>query len=311
MKILVTGGAGFIGSHVVDEYIRLGHQVVVIDDLSTGSLDNLNLLAKFYKLDLRSDECEAVFREERPDILNHHAAQIDVRRSVQDPVFDADVNIIGTIKLLELCVKYGVKKVIFASTGGAIYGEQEYFPADEDHPTRPISPYGVSKLSAEKYMYYYEQAYGIKYVSLRYSNVYGPRQNPHGEAGVVAIFANKILRGEQPVINGDGFQTRDFVYVQDVVRANILVTENDVSGVFNIGTGEETNINTIFHKIREICKSDCKEVHGPPRAGEQRRSSISYRKINSLLGWKPQVSLDEGLRLTVDFFRERLKSGKS
>lgn len=305
MKILVTGGAGFIGSHVVDEYVRMGHEVIIIDDLSSGSAENINPKAKFYKMDVRSKECEHVFQEERPDVVNHHAAQIDVRRSVADPIFDADVNIIGTINLLELCVKYGVRKFIFASTGGAIYGEQMRFPADEEHPTQPLSPYGISKLASEKYMQYYERSHGIRCVSLRYSNVYGPRQNPHGEAGVVAIFVVKMLEGKQPVINGDGLQTRDFVYVADVVRANILVTERDVSGVFNVGTGVETNIRTIFRKLREITGSACDEVYGPPKPGEQRRSSISYERIYRAVGWRPEVTLDEGLRLTVEFFRGR------
>ncbi|MCS7214183.1 MAG: NAD-dependent epimerase/dehydratase family protein [Candidatus Calescibacterium sp.] len=311
MRILVTGGAGFIASHIVDEYIKAGHQVSVIDNLSSGSIQNVNPKAKFYKVDIRSDECEKIFAEEKPEILNHHAAQMDVRKSVQDPVYDADVNIIGSLKLLELCVKYGVKKVIFASTGGAIYGEQDYFPADEEHPTRPVSPYGVSKLCVEKYLHFYYVSYGLRYVSLRYSNIYGPRQNPHGEAGVVAIFTNKLLNGQQPIINGDGLQTRDFLYVEDVVKANMIFTENDGIGIFNVGTGTETDINTIFRKLRDITKSNCEEVHGPEKPGEQRRSCISYKKIQKEFGWVPKVSLDEGLRYTVEFFKEKLKGEKS
>lgn len=304
MKIVVTGGAGFIGSHIVDEYIKIGYDVVIIDDLSSGSIENVNPRAKFYKVDIRSKEdCEKIFSKEKPDILNHHAAQMDVRKSVQDPIFDADVNIIGSLNLLELCVRYKVKKVIFASTGGAIYGEQDYFPADEEHATRPVSPYGVSKLCVEKYLYYYHVNYGINYVSLRYSNVYGPRQNPHGEAGVVAIFTSKMLKGEQPIINGDGLQTRDFIYVQDVVSANILMTQHNIVGIFNVGTGIEMDINTLFRKIKNLTSSDCKEVHGPAKAGEQRRSCISYKKINQVVGWIPQVQLDKGLALTIDFFR--------
>lgn len=306
MKIIVTGGAGFIGSHVVDAYIKLGHEVVVIDNLSTGMEENINPKAKFYKVDIVSPECEEIFRKEKPDVLNHHAAQIDVRKSVQDPIFDANVNIIGTLNLLELCVKYGVKKVIFASTGGAIYGEQDYFPADENHPTRPLSPYGISKLTCEKYLFYYEKVHGIKYVSLRYSNVFGPRQNPHGEAGVVAIFIDKMLRGLQPVINGDGYQTRDFVYVEDVARANVLALEYDGSDVFNVGTGKETDINTLFDMLKKLTGSNCKKVWGPPKPGEQRRSSLSYEKINRVLGWKPAFSLEEGLSLTVDFFKKKI-----
>lgn len=306
MKIVLTGGAGFIGSHVADEYIKMGYDVVIIDNLSSGSIENVNPKAKFYNVDIRSkDECQKIFSAEKPDVLNHHAAQMDIRKSVQDPIFDADVNIIGSLNLLELCVRYNVKKVIFASTGGAIYGEQDYFPADEEHPNRPVSPYGVSKLCVEKYLHYYYVNYGINYVSLRYSNVYGPRQNPHGEAGVVAIFANKMIDGGQPLINGDGFQTRDFVYVQDVVRANLLMTQQDVSGIFNVGTGIETDINTLFHKLKKLSGSDCSELHGPAKLGEQRRSCISYKKIKETVGWEPQTSLDEGLAITVDFFRRK------
>jgi UDP-glucose 4-epimerase len=227
MKILVTGGAGFIGSHVVDAYLELGHEVVVVDNLSSGSIENLNPKAKFYKMDIRDSDIEDLFKNEKPDIVNHHAAQMDVRKSVEDPIYDADVNIIGSLNLLQNCIRYGVKKFIFASTGGAIYGEQDYFPADEEHPTRPLSPYGVAKLTVEKYLYFYKEVHGLNYVVLRYANIYGPRQNPHGEAGVVAIFTSKMLKGEQPVINGDGFQTRDYTFVGDVVRANVLALNYD------------------------------------------------------------------------------------
>jgi len=235
MKILVTGGAGFIGSHVVDAYLELGHEVVVVDNLSSGSIENLNPKAKFYEMDIRDSDIEDLFKNEKPDVVNHHAAQMDVRKSVEDPIYDADVNIIGSLNLLQNCIKYGVKKFIFASTGGAIYGEQDYFPADEEHPTRPLSPYGVAKLTVEKYLYFYKEVHGLNYVVLRYANIYGPRQNPHGEAGVVAIFTSKMLKGEQPVINGDGFQTRDYTFVGDVVRANVLALSYEKSDVFNIG----------------------------------------------------------------------------
>ncbi len=308
MNILVTGGAGFIGSHVVDAYIELGHNVVVVDNLSTGSIENLNPKAKFYQLDIRDDKLEEVFKLEKIDVVNHHAAQMDVRKSVEDPIYDADVNIIGSLKLLQFSIKYGVKKFIFASTGGAIYGEQDYFPADEEHPTRPLSPYGVAKLTVEKYLYFYKEVHGLNYVVLRYANIYGPRQNPHGEAGVVAIFTSKMLKGEQPVINGDGFQTRDYTYVGDVVRANLLALNYDRSDVFNIGTGLETNVNVLFHKLKSLTGANCEEFHGPAKPGEQRRSVISYDKIYTTLGWKPEVSLDEGLRLTVEFFKNKLKS---
>jgi len=308
MNILVTGGAGFIGSHVVDSYIELGHNVIVVDNLSTGSLENLNPKAKFYQLDIRDDRIEEIFKNEKINIVNHHAAQMDVRKSVEDPIYDADVNIIGSLKLLQFSIKYGVKKFIFASTGGAIYGEQDYFPADEEHPTRPLSPYGVAKLTVEKYLFFYKEVHGLNYVVLRYANIYGPRQNPHGEAGVVAIFTSKMLKGEQPIINGDGLQTRDYTYVGDVVRANVLALNYDKSDVFNIGTGIETDVNTLFHKLKNLTKANCDEVHGPPKPGEQRRSVISYDKIYKTLGWKPEISLDEGLRLTVEFFKNKFKS---
>ncbi|MGB9773880.1 MAG: NAD-dependent epimerase/dehydratase family protein [Bacteroidota bacterium] len=303
MKILVTGGAGFIGSHVVDAYIAAGHEVCVVDDLSTGSRKNLNLKARFYKLDIRrSEELQNVFAREKFDVVNHHAAQMNVRKSVEDPRFDASVNILGGLNILECCRLYGVKKVIFASTGGAIYGEQDYFPADEEHPMRPLSPYGVAKLAFEKYLFYYHQVHGLEYVSLRYANVYGPRQNPHGEAGVVAIFTRKMLAGEQPVINGDGTQTRDYVYVGDVVRANELALAYDRSAVFNVGTGIETDVNQLFRKLSFLTNARVREVHGPAKAGEQLRSVLSWGKIHKELGWSPGITLDEGLRLTVDAY---------
>jgi UDP-glucose 4-epimerase len=308
MKILVTGGAGFIGSHVVDAYLELGHEVVVVDNLSSGSIENLNPKAKFYKMDIRDSDIEDLFKNEKPDVVNHHAAQMDVRKSVEDPIYDSDVNIIGSLNLLQNCIRYGVKKFIFASTGGAIYGEQDYFPADEEHPTRPLSPYGVAKLTVEKYLYFYKEVHGLNYVVLRYANIYGPRQNPHGEAGVVAIFTSKMLKSEQPVINGDGFQTRDYTFVGDVVRANVLALSYEKSDVFNIGTGIETDVNTLFHKLKQLTGANCDEFHGPAKLGEQRRSVISYEKIYKTLGWKPMTSLDEGLRLTVEFFKNKFKS---
>ncbi|MCS7230345.1 MAG: SDR family oxidoreductase [Candidatus Kryptonium sp.] len=311
MNILVTGGAGFIGSHVVDAYIQLGHNVIVVDNLSTGSIENLNPKAKFYQIDIRDDKVEEVFKDEKIDIVNHHAAQMDVRKSVEDPIYDADVNIIGSLKLLQFSIKYGVQKFIFASTGGAVYGEQDYFPADEDHPTRPLSPYGVAKLTVEKYLYFYKEVHGLNYVILRYANIYGPRQNPHGEAGVVAIFTSKMLKGEQPIINGDGLQTRDYTYVGDVVRANVLALDYEKSDVFNIGTGLETDVNTLFYKLKSLTGATCDEIHGPAKPGEQRRSVISYQKIYKAMGWKPEISLDEGLKLTVEFFKNKFQTKQS
>ncbi len=306
MKILVTGGAGFIGSNIVDAYTGKGHEVFVLDDLSSGSLDNLSSKAKFFQMDIRDPQVEKIFQENKFDVVNHLAAQMDVRHSVADPIFDAGVNIIGTLNLLENCIKSGVKKVIFSSTGGAIYGEQDYFPADENHPTRPLSPYGIAKLSVEKYLFYYNAIHGLKYVVLRYANVYGPRQNPHGEAGVVAIFTSKLLKGEEPIINGDGKQTRDYTYVGDVVRANVLALDYGKPDIFNIGTGKEIDVNALFNTLRAATGSSAKESHGPAKAGEQMRSVIDYSKAKTLLGWEPKVGLDEGLKLTVEFFRKRI-----
>jgi UDP-glucose 4-epimerase len=304
IKVLVTGGAGFIGSHIVDRLINEGYETVVVDDLSSGKEENINKKAKFYKLDIKDSKLESIFQKEKPDYVNHHAAQIDVRRSVSDPIFDAKINVLGTIALLQNCVKYKVKKIIFASSGGAIYGEQEIFPAPEIHPTRPISPYGITKLVAEHYLYYYKVVYGLDYVSLRYANVYGPRQDPYGEAGVVAIFIQKMLDGGQPIINGSGEQTRDFVYVEDVAVANLLALEsNTQDGVFNIGTGVETSVNQIFKYIKGILNLPVKKVHGSAKKGEQSRSVVDYSKAKRVLNWKPETSLIEGLEKTCEYFK--------
>ncbi len=304
MNILVTGGAGFIASQIVDEYIRLGHEVTIVDNLSTGRKRNINPKALFHQVDIRDAEAtRKIFESGRFDVVNHHAAQMDVRRSVDDPVYDASVNIIGVLSLLESCVKTGVRRVIFASSGGAIYGEQDYFPADEDHPTRPISPYGVAKLTTEQYLFYYKAVYGIDSVSLRYANIYGPRQNPEGEAGVVAIFTTKLLAGQQPVINGEGKQTRDYVFVGDVVKANVLALQSEGSHVFNIGTGIETDVNQLFHHLRRITKSAAEEKHGPAKKGEQLRSVLTAAKIGKQLGWNPTVTIEQGLEKTVEYFR--------
>jgi len=250
MKVLVTGGAGFIGSHVVDGLLDTGHEVAVIDDLSSGRRENLPEDVPLYVRDVR-EGCAEVFDEFRPEVLCHQAAQMAVRRSVREPDFDADVNVLGTIRLLENCLSYGVGKVLFASTGGAIYGEQQEFPAPEDHPLQPVSPYGVSKLSGEHYLYFYHAQYGLPYVSLRYANVYGPRQEPHGEAGVVAIFCGNLAIGQESTINGSGEQTRDYVYVGDVARANVLALGGDApSGAYNIGTGKETSVVELYGLLR-------------------------------------------------------------
>ncbi len=306
MKILITGGAGFIGSNIADAYLAAGHEVFVVDDLSSGFIENLSPKAKFFEMDIRDPKIEKIFEENKFDVVNHLAAQMDVRRSVADPVFDATVNVVGTLNLLENSLKHGVKKVIFSSTGGAIYGEQDYFPADEKHPTRPLSPYGIAKLAVEKYLFYYNAVHGLNYVVLRYANVYGPRQNPHGEAGVVAIFTSKLLKGEEPVINGEGKQTRDYTFVGDVVRANVKALDYDKSDIFNVGTGKETDVNVLFRMLRDAVGSSAEEKHGPAKAGEQMRSVIDYSKAKEVLGWEPAVGLEEGIDMTVKFFRQKL-----
>ena len=302
MKILVTGGAGFIGSQVTNAFISAGHEVCIIDNLSTGKEKNINPKAKFYKISINDPEVIKIFEKEKFNVVNHHAAQIDVRKSVTDPIFDAKVNILGTINLLQSCTKTGVKKFSFASTGGAIYGEQEYFPADESHRTSPVSPYGVTKLTIEKYLFFYKNEYGLNYTILRYANVYGPRQNPLGEAGVVAIFTNKLIKNENPVINGNGNQTRDYVFVEDVVKANLLTINDDVSNIYNIGTGIETTVNEIFTKLNRICGGIAQEKHGPAAKGEQLRSVITSEKLYKKFNWKPSVKIDEGLKLTFNYF---------
>ncbi len=311
MRILVTGGAGFIGSHVAQTYVDAGHEVLVLDNLSSGKEENVPAGARFVFGDICSDTAAEAVRTFRPEVVNHHAAQINVRKSVEDPVFDARVNILGTLNLLEAARKNGVRKVIFASSGGAGYGEQEYFPADEKHPLRPVSPYGVGKVSVEGYLHFHRVQYGLEYTSLRYANVYGPRQDPHGEAGVVAIFATRLLRGQTAIINGDGEQTRDYVYVGDLVRANLeALTRGDGLGI-NIGTGFETDVNTLFHRLRELAGSGQDEIHGPGMPGEQRRSVIDNRLAYDELGWYPNVPLDDGLALTLAYFRDKVKSSGS
>ena len=307
MRILVTGGAGFIGSHIAEAFVREGHEVSIVDDLSSGREEQVPQGARFYRLDIRSPELRAVFATEKPEVLCHHAAQMDVRRSVADPGYDASVNILGLLNLMELGRQYGLRRVLFASTGGAIYGEQEVFPCPETHPTEPVSPYGVAKLASERYLHFYSVQYGISWVGLRYANVYGPRQNPHGEAGVVAIFTEKLLRGEQPVIHGDGLQTRDYVYVGDLVRANLLALESDYCGPLNLGTGKETDVNTLFHLLCELTGVTLPERHGLAKPGEQRRSCIDSGLAERVLGWRPEVELSEGLRRTVEFVRSRTR----
>lgn len=306
MNILVTGGAGFIGSHVADALINAGLEVTIVDNLSTGVKENLPSKALFIEQDICEPDIENVFKEGNFDAVYHLAAQIDVRVSVRDPLYDIRVNVAGSVGLLDLARRFGVNRFIFASTGGAIYGEQEDFPASETHPVNPISPYGVAKLAVEKYMYFYHNQYGMHTIALRYGNVYGPRQNPLGEAGVIAIFCHNMLAGDQPYINGDGLQTRDYVFVDDVVRANTAALGLDGQHVINIGTGIETDVVTLFDKLNELTGDrGFERKHRPGAEGEQRRSVIDPTLAGRILGWSPEVGLTEGLEKTVNFFKAR------
>ncbi len=303
MNICVTGGAGFIGSHIADAYIAHGHRVAVIDNLSTGKRGNINPKATFYECDVASPEIHKIFERERFDVLNHHAAQMDVRVSVRDPKFDATTNILGGINIYEASHNHGVKKVIFASSGGTVYGEQQEFPANESHPTHPVSPYGISKLTNEHYLFFYKNEYGLDYAALRYGNVFGPRQNPHGEAGVVAIFAKKLLDNTQPIINGDGMNTRDYIYISDIVAANVAALSDNISGSYNVGAGRERTVVEIFDALAKLTNSPLQRHHGDAKPGEQRRVYIDSTKFHNACSWQPKVSFEKGLMQTVEFFR--------
>ena len=303
-KILVTGGAGFIGSHVVDLLVNQGYEVVIVDDLSTGRASNLNPAAKFYQMDIRNPKLRGIFEAERPDYVSHHAAQMDVRRSVAQPLFDADINILGSINLLEIAKDFQVKRFIYISTGGAVYGEPERLPCDEAHPINPICQYGASKHTVEHYLYMYYTNYGLKYTVLRYPNVFGPRQDPHGEAGVVAIFTGRMLANESVTINGDGEQTRDFVYVGDCAQANLLaLTIDHEPGIYNLGWGRPTSINEISSVLVNITGYSLPVQYGPAKVGETRHIYLDASKIKKDLGWAPTVTLEQGLEKTVDYFK--------
>lgn len=302
-NVVVTGGAGFIGSHIVDQLLAAGHQVQVIDDLSSGQESNLAKGVKLHKLDIRSEQARALLAQIMPDFLVHTAAQISVRLSMEDPVFDAHVNVVGLVNLLHAFRGKKLPHVVFTSTGGAIYGEQDYHPADESHPNRPTSVYGLAKRVGEMYLDFWARELKLSYTALRLANVYGPRQNPHGEAGVVAIFCQKLLQGKVPVINGTGQQTRDFVYVEDVARAVRLVCESRVTGTYNIGTSKETSVNELYAAICAGLASDVKPQYGQAKEGEQMRSSISANAALKAFGWKPEVQLNEGVQRTAQWFR--------
>ncbi|MCK4401155.1 NAD-dependent epimerase/dehydratase family protein [bacterium] len=304
MKILVTGGAGFIGSHIADKLINEGHQVVIVDNLSTGKEENINSKVAFYNLDIRSKELEHVFKKEKPDCVVHHAAQMSVAVSMKKPIFDADVNILGVLNILQNCVKYNVKKLVFASSGGTVYGEAENSPTTENEPFCPLSPYGVSKLSTEYYLSFYKHEYNLPYIALRYGNVYGPRQDPHGEGGVVAIFIKAMLTGKTPMIFGRGDCVRDYVYVDDIVSANMSALNHDICGAFNIGTSRGTDVKEVFDTLKRIIDfpKDCE--YGPAREGDLKRSILSFDKAQKALSWEARISLDKGFEKTVEFFRK-------
>jgi UDP-glucose 4-epimerase len=303
--VVVTGGAGFIGSHLTDAFAARGCRVLVLDDLSSGRRENVPAGAELHVLDVRSPAAAELVAESGAELLVHQAAQMDVGRSVADPMFDADVNVRGTLNLLEGARRGAVRQVLFASTGGALYGEQEVFPAPETHPERPVSPYGVSKLAVERYLWFYHHEYGLAAACLRYANVYGERQNPHGEAGVVAIFLHRLLAGEAPTINGDGLQTRDYLHVSDVVAANLAAGGRPGYLVYNVGTGVETSVVTLYRELARALGSDLEPAHGPPRPGEQRRSSIDASRARRELGLGEPLPLAEGLARTAAWFRAR------
>ncbi len=308
MRVLITGGAGFIGSHVADAYLAAGHEVGVVDDLSTGTKENVNPCARFWQADIRGTNLAAILADFRPDVINHHAAQLSVSVSTRDPRRDADINILGTLNLLEVAVRGGVDRIIFASTGGAIYGDEVAVPTDETACPRPVSPYGVAKLAVEHYLHAFRAMHGLRAIVLRYSNVYGPRQSPHGEAGVVAIFSRGILEGRELTVNGDGRQTRDYVYVEDVVGANMLATTLTLGQdlpILNIGTRTETSVNDLISAFREAGGKEIVWHHGPSQSGEQRRSVLDCALAKRLLGWEAKTKLRPGLMRTFQWFESK------
>jgi len=300
--ILVTGGAGFIGSHVVDRLVQEGYDVVVVDDLSTGRREYVNPRATFYHTDITDPALKEVFLKERPRLVSHHAAQISVAASMRDSLHDARVNVLGSLNLLEACRAVEVEKVIFASSGGALYGEPDYLPCDEEHPVRPLSPYSAAKAAVEGYLFTYSRSFGLPFTILRYGNVYGPRQDPYGEAGVVAIFTLAMLEGRQPVIFGSGQQERDFVYVADVVEANILALQQGTGGIYNVGSGLGTSVNRIFALLKGILSHGQEAQYAPSRTGDVVKIHLDSSRAERELGWCPAVTLEDGLERTVNYF---------
>jgi UDP-glucose 4-epimerase len=307
MKILVTGGAGFIASHVADAYARIGHEVIVVDDLSRGSRTNVPAGRQLYVADIQDRSAlEEIFAKEKPDAINHHAAQMDVRRGVREPIFDAKVNILASLNLIDLAVAHGVKRFIYAATAGAGYGEPKQMPVPEDYPVNPITPYGVSKHTVEHYLFTFHHLYGLKYVALRYGNVYGPRQSSQGEAGVFAIFSEQMLAGAQCVIYGDGSKIRDYVYVSDVAAANAAALERGTCEIFNISSGVPTTDLDVFESVRKHLgkpAATCRNV--PVRPGEIDRICLDITKAKTMLQWQAQIGLEEGARLTTAYFQSQ------
>ncbi|MBI4788605.1 MAG: NAD-dependent epimerase/dehydratase family protein [Chloroflexi bacterium] len=303
-RILVTGGAGFIGSHIVDKLVAHNYSVAVVDNLSTGDRDFVNPAARFYKTSILDEGgLRRIFEAERPDFVYHQAARVSVRESMQNPVLYAETNVVGSLVVLDMCREYGVKKIIYASTGGAVYGEPQYLPVDEEHPVNPLDPYGASKHHVEHYLYLYRANYGLEYTVLRYANVYGPRQDPAGEAGVVAIFSERMLTGEPVTINGTGEQERDFVFVEDVAEANWRALSGGDGRIYNVGTGIGSSVNSVFATLRGITAYRREPVCGPAKAGEVLKIRLDVDKAHRELGWQPTVTMAQGLGRTVEWFR--------
>lgn len=307
MKYLVTGGAGFIGSHLTDGLVEKGNKVVVVDNLSTGKKGNLNKKAVFYKIDVGTPKLSQIFKKERPDVVFHFAAHIEARESVKNPVFDAKANILTTLNLLENCRRFKVKKIIFASSGGEIYGRAKEIPTPETYLPVPLSPYGVAKLAVEGYLYSYFKVHSLPFAALRFGNVYGPRQNPYGEAGVVAIFTNKMLKNQQPLIHGDGKQTKDYIFIKDAIDATILSFKKNFQGILNVGTGKETSVLEIFSNLKRLTYSDVKEKHTALSPIAFKEGRLSIEKAKRILNWQPKYSLEKGLEETVEWFKDKIK----